>query len=65
MRKIGTALLIICIPIFILGACGFTYQFSSPIISELAKYCFISWLPVAIAGFVLVQIAKDIEAKKR
>jgi hypothetical protein len=64
MRKIGISLIVTSIPMFILAACGFTNQFSSPIISELAKYCFMSWCLLGLIGFILIKLAKESKQKE-
>jgi len=64
MRKFGISLLLISIPMFFAGVYGFTTRTSSSLVSELTKYCFISWWLIALIGFILVKLAKDSEAKR-
>lgn len=59
-QKIGLAMIILEIGMAVIGASFFTYQGPqlNPIVWELGKYSFFSWLPTLIVGIVLCFIRK-------
>jgi len=53
-RKIGIALIILGVILFIVGASVFSYRGEiNPIVSGIGEYSFIAWLPIVILGFVV------------
>jgi len=65
MRNFGISLLLIRIPLFFMGVYGFTTRISSHFIAEFTKYCFMTWWLVGLAGFILLKLAKDSDAKRK
>ena len=59
MRNFGISLLLISIPLFFAGVYGFTTRISSHFITELTKYCFMTWWLVGLGGIILLKLAKD------
>lgn len=53
-RKIGIAVLVLGVIMFLVGTSMFTYQGEiNPIVSRIGEFSFIGWFPTLIFGLIL------------
>jgi len=60
-KKIGIAIILLAVAMFVLGMSLFSYQGPAlnPVISKIGMWSFLLWIPTIILGAILIFIGKS------